>query len=110
MSIFQCDKCGCSDNTACGNNYHTRYNNEKWFGIKKGLKLCTACTPSHTLDGQLVDERSGKWHNEWQRVFLPKGEFFTNQEGNLEHKETGLSEFEFIKKYPERISYENLIE
>ena len=105
MSIFQCDNCGCSDNTACGNNYHSRYNNKEWFGIENGVKLCTACTPRYMLNGEVFDERAGKWHDEWKRVFLPKGEFYTNEEGNLEHKKTGLSELEFIKKFPDRIVY-----
>jgi hypothetical protein len=107
MSLFQCDKCGCLDNTACGGNYHLRHRrNEDWYGIPNGVALCCACTPSHTLDGELVNKRAGKWHNEFDRVFLPKGEFFTNNDGNLEHKETGLLSDEFVKEYPERVTIE----
>lgn len=110
MSVFQCDQCGCRDNTAGGSNYHIRRHNQEWFGIPDGLKLCCACTPSHTLDGRLVDERSGYWSSSFKRLFLPKGEFFTNNQGNLEHRETGLLSSDFIEKYPERISFDRPVD
>lgn len=106
MSIFQCDECGCLDNAACGGNYHSRHHNEEWHGVPNGMKLCCACTPSHSLKGTLICDRAGKWHNEFDRVFLPKGEFFTNDDGNLEHKETGLLSGDFVKEYPERVTIE----
>jgi len=71
VSLYQCEKCGCCENTAVGN---------YWFD---GPNLCSECA-------------FGKWHGEFEKVLLPKGKFFTNQDGNLEHKETGDTDF---KKY-----------
>lgn len=53
----------------------------------KGKLLCSACGPTHYNDGNQT--KYGKWHNQFPRTFLPKGMFFTNRVGNLEHKETG---------------------
>lgn len=40
--------------------------------------LCSACDPD-----------IGKWHDHFPRLFLPKGMFIMNNQGNLEHKDTG---------------------
>lgn len=74
MSLFQCEACGCRENTATSG---------YWFREKEGnpcagRKLCSACDPS-----------IGQWHGQFERVFLPKGEFRTNARGNLEHIATG---------------------
>ena len=45
MSLFQCEKCGCLENTAlCG----------YWF--RKGKALCSKCDPN-----------IGKWHGAFKR-------------------------------------------
>ena len=80
MSLFQCAECGCCENTALSNHAYRRYQ-----ARKEGLPprdLCSACDPS-----------IGKWHDEFDRVFLPPGEFKTNQRGNLEHAATGSEKF-----------------
>lgn len=64
MSLFQCPKCGCRENTATGYFWEAEQSGED--------PLCSAC---HT----------GKWHGKFERVFLPKGEFVTNRVGNIEH-------------------------
>ena len=89
MSIFQCQRCGSSENTALGL-YHSRHRNERYFdGLENGTALCSACAPTHYKDGS-CSSFNGEWHNRFTRHFLPKGCCFTNNEGNLEHRETGL--------------------
>jgi len=47
--------------------------------------LCSACDPSIR-----------EWHGEFDRLYLPKGEFCTNAQGNLEHIATGKLCHEYI--------------
>lgn len=77
MSLFQCSKCGCRENTAVSN--------WAWRTTHGQEPLCSACDP-------LI----GKWHEEFPRIFLPLGEFKTNQVGNLEHIATGDTD---VSKY-----------
>jgi hypothetical protein len=74
MSLFQCEACGCRENTAC-----CHY----WISYSKEDKrsLCSACDPD-----------IGEWHGIFPRLILPKGQFKTNFEGNLEHIETGITD------------------
>lgn len=84
MSLFQCEECGCCENTALCN-YH-------WRTYKKLPKVCSACEPK--TDGEPGSVPApGEWHGEFPRVFLPKGMFVTNHEGNLAHKDTGETDF-----------------
>ena len=95
MSLFQCEHCGCAENTALTAGYHCRDWPElfDWTGIeeRKGLKLCSACTPAKHSDGEPVDG-GGAWHGQFRRVFLVAGQFETNRDGNLAHKESGDTE------------------
>lgn len=104
MSLFQCDKCGARENTACGW-YHCRNNENLTVKECLGLKLCSCCAPRKYPSGETT-KYDGSWHNRFKRIILPIGEFFTNREGNLEHKETGLLCGKFAEKYPDRVSYE----
>jgi hypothetical protein len=95
MSLFQCEVCGCCENTAlsfqgCSGYAETFFD---WTGFEsvKGKKLCSACAPTKYKDGTPTE--FGKWHGEFDRTYLPKGVFFTNKVGNLEHKETGSVKF-----------------
>ena len=99
MSLFQCDVCGCMDNTAlaigeplAGSKSYAKIFD--WNGMKEriGKELCSACAPSFYSDG--AKTKMGKWHNQFNRYFLDKGMFFTNSDGNLEHKETGRTDIE----------------
>lgn len=74
MSLFQCVECGCCENTACCN-YHLNK-------IDGQPMTCSACDPDIK-----------QWHGEFDRVYLPPGEFKTNQRGNLEHIATGREDF-----------------
>ncbi|MFH1409119.1 MAG: hypothetical protein ABIH34_04390 [Nanoarchaeota archaeon] len=91
MPLFQCDNCGCMENTAlsdCSSGY-LRYIGDAGliaeYRQKLGLQedepfgsYCSACCP-------LGD---GKWHGKFDRIYLPKGEFETACNGNLRHKRT----------------------
>lgn len=99
MSLFQCENCGCAENTALSSQGFV-YGSEDFFCWKdkenlKGKHLCSACGPTHYKNGE--PSEYGKWHNEFERVFLPKGKFKTNNVGNLEHIETGETNFLIYK-------------
>lgn len=97
MSLFQCQHCGCCENTAlslqgCQGSYPE--NALDWTGLedRKGKKLCSACAPTkYRGDGSPTG--LGKWHGLFERVFLPDGMFCTARNGNLEHIETGDQDF-----------------
>lgn len=91
MSLFQCQNCGCCENTALSHQGFTLYPDDlNWTGKEnlKGLKLCSACGPSQFKGGSPL-KYGGKWHGQFRRIFLPTGMFKTNKVGNLEHLETG---------------------
>lgn len=95
MSLFQCEVCGCCENTALSSQGFKGWF-EKCFDWtyapeRKGLLLCSACGPTHFRDGE--QSKFGKWHDEFDRVFLPLGQFCTDARGNLEHIETGSEDF-----------------
>lgn len=68
MSLYQCEECGCCENTALGS----------YCGEER--KLCSECA-------------TGVWHVEFDKVLLPKGQFVTDENGNLAHRETGETGF-----------------
>jgi hypothetical protein len=91
MSLFQCDKCGCLENTSLtegywtGNEYIKGKPEYQSYRDKLGLAegqpwghYCSACNP----------RGDGQWHGKFARLFLPKGLFHTNEDGNLAHIET----------------------
>lgn len=95
MSLFQCQLCGCCENTAlsfqgCDGHMADSFD---WTGIesRKGKKVCSACAPTNFAGGK--PSKLGKWHGKFDRVFLPMGEFKTNRVGNLEHIQTGSETF-----------------
>ena len=96
MSLFQCAKCGCCENTAlaaCGHLHMEEYFD--WTGIEewRGKLLCSACSPTKYSDGTPVSRKAGGWHNKFDRVFLAPGEWKTNHQGNLEHIKTKSTKF-----------------
>lgn len=79
MSLFQCYECGCRENTATCNFWSNMPEEGQWRGVEaKPWMLCSAC-----------DTEIGQWHDQFPRLYLPKGMFVTNQRGNLSHRETG---------------------
>ncbi|MGV8161914.1 MAG: hypothetical protein ACP5N2_01100 [Candidatus Nanoarchaeia archaeon] len=93
MSLYQCDNCGCMENTALSKGgdfgfmdfFQSDPEIIKQYKIKLGLTedtpfghYCSACSPSG----------DGQWHGKFERVYLPKGEFETGPNGNLRNKKT----------------------
>lgn len=94
MSLFQCENCGCCENTALSaQGFKWMAEIFDWSDIedRKGKLVCSACGPTKYNDGKPTE--FGQWHDEFDRTFLPKGEFKTNRVGNLEHIETGCEQF-----------------
>lgn len=94
MSLFQCEVCGCRENTA--------YSMQGFKGItecydwsyapeREGLLVCSACGPTHEANGSVSG--FGKWHGKFERVFLPLGMFKKNHRGNLAHVDTGGEDY-----------------
>lgn len=95
MSLFQCDICGCVENTALAGQgipeaVHDCFD---WTGIedRMGKQLCSEHAPSKYSDGS--PSKYGKWHGIFKQTFLPIGMFKTNREGNLSHIETGDTDY-----------------
>jgi len=86
MSLFQCQNCGCKENTALACQGCDGYAEGffDWTGLddRKGKKLCSACAPAKHSDG--TPSGLGAWHGKFERVFLPMGEYRTGRDGNLE--------------------------
>lgn len=102
MSLFQCESCGCLENTALasqGFDWKPSLWDWSYAPERKGMKLCSACGPLKFNNGTPT-ESTGCWHNEFDRMFLPKGEFETNQVGNLARKSDGDDN---VRKYAIKI-------
>jgi len=90
MSLFQCEICGCVENTALSlQGIKPMPENFDFAGIeeRKDKLLCSACAPVKFIGGTLTG--LGEWHKAFKQLFLPMGMFKTNKVGNLEHIETG---------------------
>ncbi|MPQ71508.1 hypothetical protein [Pseudomonas sp. MWU12-2323] len=90
MSLFQCEVCGCRENTAYsmqGFKGATEFYDWSYAPEREGLRLCSACGPS--LESSGASTGCGHWHGHFERVFLPLGMFKTGRQGHLEHVETG---------------------
>ncbi len=94
MSLFQCEHCGSVENTACsGQGIKMMADYFDFAGIedRKGKLLCSVCAPTKYADGGKT--KFGVWHNRFPRKILPMGMFKTNSVGNLEHIETGETDY-----------------
>lgn len=95
MSLFQCEHCGCCENTALSGQGCNRYAEQfyDWTGFedRKGKRLCSACAPTRFSGG--APSGYGRWHEKFARVYLPPGMFRTALNGNLEHIESGDQDF-----------------
>ncbi|WP_081235202.1 MULTISPECIES: hypothetical protein [Pseudomonas] len=90
MSFFQCEVCGCRENTALsmqGFKDITEIYDWSYEPDREGLRLCSACGPSYESSG--APSGFGQWHGKFERVFLPLGMFQKSQGGSLAHIETG---------------------
>ena len=102
MSLFQCEVCGCCENTALAcqgcNGYAVKFFDWSYAPEREGKRLCSACAPVNYAGGTPTE--FGKWHDEFDRVFLPLGEFHTNKRGNLEHTASGSEDFRKFASQP----------
>jgi len=91
MSLFQCENCGCKENTAVslqGDAGMDWMQDEfKWDGIEDriGKRLCSVCSPEFFTDG--TGTGLGKWHGKFERIFLDMGMYYTDGNGNLKRKD-----------------------
>lgn len=95
MSLFQCEVCGCCENTALaaqGFNYRPQMFDWSYAPDRKGKRLCSACGPAKFRDGCITG--FGRWHEKFERVYLPLGMFCTNERGNLSHVDTGSEDYQ----------------
>ena len=78
MSIFQCDQCGCAENTALSDGGYLGGRLEPEAAKGRGLEpkghYCSFCW-------------SGTWHGKFERKFYPLGTMETDRQGNLKAKE-----------------------
>jgi len=101
MSLFQCEKCGCCENTAlAAQGFHWMADLFDWTYAPEleGKRLCSACGPTLYRDGKPT--KFGKWHDVFERTFLPLGMFRTNERGNLSHIETGSEDYRAFVIHP----------
>lgn len=66
MPLFVCDKCECTDNTACGGTWHTRHSDKIWADEDVGKVLCAECAPA-TYRGGEPREKAGQWHGRFEK-------------------------------------------
>ena len=95
MSLFQCENCGCCENTALSSQGFAQWPDRfDWTDMqdRRGKLLCSACGPTRYKDGSATVY--GEWHEHFPRKFLPLGMFRTAKNGNLEHVETGDQDWE----------------
>lgn len=100
MGMYQCENCGCAENTAKGCYHNARMKNLfDWVGIEhlENKLLCSVCGPTKYVSGKPT--KYGVWHNSFKRKFLPKGQFIKNKEGNLVHKINGDSYNNYILEH-----------
>jgi hypothetical protein len=73
MSTYICEKCGCIDNTACGDNYWGFIGKRNYYKDEYANNhiLCVECTPSEFKDGSINTE-VGKWHNQFPKEHWSK--------------------------------------
>jgi hypothetical protein len=81
VSLFQCQECGCCENTACGWYWYTKHDDPKY----NDRKLCSACGPATFSDGTKND-KCGEWHGRFERTYYPLNSMETDSSGNLKKK------------------------
>lgn len=104
MSLFQCEVCGCCENTALScQGFKLLADCFDWSYApeRKGLRICSACGPVKYTNGKPTEY--GDWHGQFGRYFLPMGQFKTNRAGNLEHIESGGEDFRLFAILPEAL-------
>ena len=80
MSLYQCEKCGCVENSAKGH-YHCRSSERMWSKEYLNKLLCSACGPTQYKSGEKTEY--GKWHGIFRRRYFPLGSLYTEKLGNV---------------------------
>lgn len=81
MSIYQCDTCGCLDNTAL-TWWCLKCKPDLWHRSElNGKALCSACTPKVFKNGDPTG--LGKWHGQFERRFFLIGSLYTGPNGGV---------------------------
>lgn len=67
MPLYQCEKCGCAENTALGL-FWTRHH-EMWPEEYRGKALCSECGPPFMIErnGLRTPTDMGKWHGQFEK-------------------------------------------
>lgn len=86
MSLYQCEKCGCVENTAFGW-YHCRNMKDLTPPEDLGKALCSECGPTHYANGE-ANRKCGKWHGKFEKTIYPLGSLETDAGGNIVDKIT----------------------
>lgn len=75
MSLFQCQVCGCCENTALAcqgfQGWPERSFDWSYAPERKGMLLCSAWGPVKYRSGEPT--KFGKWHDQFERTYLPLG-------------------------------------
>ncbi len=105
MSLFQCQVCGCVENTALSSQGCAGFFTSllDWTGkeASRGKLHCSSCAPTKYADG--TPTGLGKWHGRFPRTYLPKDMFVTNAKGNIEHIETKSEDYHTYKLYEDSL-------
>ena len=90
MSLYQCEKCGCVENTACGHYWSAIFGREMFSDYQNGtnekMLLCSACGPLKFKNGESTD--FGKWHGIFRQRFFELNSLYTDGSGNVRFKGT----------------------
>jgi len=92
MSLYQCDKCGCVENSALGH-YHSVNVRDLWPDEYVGKKLCSECGPPTYRSGE-VCKKFGKWHDAFEKKIYPLNSLYTDDQGNIRRKSDGKYHWE----------------
>lgn len=100
MSLFQCQWCGRVENTALSSQGYVGIvqNCFNWteYEQRKGLKLCSHCGPFMYTNGRYVFRKE-----ELSLIYLPMGQFETDNQGNLFHTESQSTDVMKYRLEPE---------
>ncbi len=83
VSLYQCEKCGCVENTALGF-YHSRTLSDLWPSEYTGKALCSECGPTKYRSGEPA--QYGKWHGKFPKKVYPLDSLYTDDVGNIRRK------------------------
>lgn len=92
MSWIQCERCGCAETTSLAAQTAPLVSYVfDWYALEQWEKkiLCSACGPKLYNTGEPTGY--GKWHGQFERIYLPMGMFVSTHQGDLVHKKTNVS-------------------